>query len=75
MPRPKFIYAMSMFSYFYFQPRFHHNQSYNLIKTDILVFAHILEYLLLSLDDNFDEESEQFSDSKSSVSGCCSTFA
>ena len=58
MPRPKFIYAISMFSYFYFQPRFHHNQSYNLIKTDILVFAHILEYLLLSLDDHFDEESE-----------------
>ena len=30
-----------------------------------------IEYLLLFLDDNGDEESELYSDSKSSVSGCC----
>ena len=30
-----------------------------------------IEYLLLFLDDNGDEESELFSDSKNSVSECC----
>ena len=33
-----------------------------------LFFAHYLEYLLLFLDDNVDEENESFSNSKSSAS-------
>ena len=36
-----------------------------------LSFLHFLEYLLLFLDDNVDEESEQVSNSKSSASGFC----
>ena len=35
----------------------------------------LLEYLLLFLDDNMDEESEQFSNSKSSASGRCLAFS
>ena len=31
---------------------------YNVIKTDALVFVHFLEYDLLLLDDNVDEENE-----------------
>ena len=45
--RSRFIYVVSMKSIFHFQPHFHLNQSYNPIKTDTLVFAHFLEYLLV----------------------------
>ena len=34
-------------------------------------FLHFLEYLLSILDDNMDDESEWFSNSKTSSSGCC----
>ena len=40
-----------------------------------LLFVHFLEFLLLFLDHNVDEESKLFSNSKSSVSGCCFAFA
>ena len=40
-----------------------------------LFLIHFLEYLLLFLNDNVDEESEQYSNSKSSTSGCCLAFA
>ena len=40
-----------------------------------LFFAHVSEYLLLFLDDNVDEESESFWNSRSSASGCCLAFA
>ena len=47
-------YLRDLFFFFFFplqfQPHFYHNQSYNLIKTDIFVLAHFLEYLLLFLD-------------------------
>ena len=39
-----------------------------IIKTDILVFCtFLLEYLILVLDDNLDEESEYFSNSRNSA--------
>ena len=38
-------------------------------------FAHFLECFLLSLDDNVDEETSWFSNSKSSASACCLAFA
>ena len=41
----------------------------------LLIFAHFLEYFPLFLDNNVDEESELFSNSKSSVSECCLAFA
>ena len=40
-----------------------------------LLFVHFLEYLLLSLDDNVDEESELFLNNKSTASGCWLAFA
>ena len=40
-----------------------------------ILFVHFLEYLLLFLDNKVDEESEQFSNCKNSVSGCCLAFA
>ena len=43
---------------------------------NMLVFvAYFLEYVLLYLDDNIDEEYEQFPNSKSSTSGYCLGFA
>ena len=36
-----------------------------------LSFAHFLEYLLLSLDDNVDEETTEFFNSESSGTACC----
>ena len=44
-------------------------------KQMYLFLIHFLEYLLLFLNDNVDEESEQYSNSKSSTSGCCLAFA
>ena len=40
MPWPSSIYVASMWPIFHFQSHFHYNYSYNLIETDILVFAH-----------------------------------
>ena len=47
MSRPGSIYIVSMRSIFQLQPHFYHNQSYNPIKTDALVFSHFLEHLLI----------------------------
>ena len=60
MCRPWYIYFFYLASIFHF----HH-----------LPFAQFLEYLPLFLDDNIDEESELFSKTKSSTSGCCLVFA
>ena len=49
---------------FHFHLHFLHNQSYNPIKTDTLVFTHFYEYFLLFLDNNLYEESKKNSDSK-----------
>ena len=38
-------------------------------------FAYLLEYLILVSNDNMNEESVKFSNSKSSASGCCLAFA
>ena len=46
-----------------------------LLKQTHLAFVQFLKYLLLFLDGNVDEESEQFSNGKSSASGCCLAFA
>ena len=63
---PRSIYVISVWSIFHFQPHFHcHITSF---KQTHLFFVHFLEHLLLFLDDNVDEESEKFSDSKSSAS-------
>ena len=45
------------------------------MNTDTCSFAYFLEYALLFLDDNVDEECEKFSNSKSSGSGYCLAFA
>ena len=58
MSRPRSIYVVYMWSIFHFQFYFLHNQSYTSIITDAIVFAHFLEYILLFLDDNVDEQSE-----------------
>ena len=39
-----------------------------------LFFLHFLEYILLFLDNEVDEESKRCSNSKSSISGCCLAF-
>ena len=36
---------------------------------------YFLEYQLLFLEDNVDEERQQFSNKKGSVSGCCLAFS
>ena len=46
-----------------------------LLKQVYLIFVHFLEYLVLFLDDNINEESEKFSNSISSAPGCCLAFA
>ena len=45
------------------------------LKQTHLFFVHFLEYLLLFSDDNVDEESEKFSNSQCSPSGCSWAFA
>ena len=44
------------------------------VKETHLFFLHSSQYLQLILDYNVDEESEQFSNRKGSVSGCCLAF-
>ena len=44
------------------------------VKETHLFFLHSSQYLQLILDYNVDEESEQFSNKKGSVSGCCLAF-
>ena len=66
MSRHRPICVLPMWSIFHFHLHFYrHNSS----------FAYFLEYVLLFLYDNVDEEREQFSNSKSSASGCCLAFA
>ena len=48
----------SFYAVYSFKPRFYCHYSYNIIKIDTLIFVHFLEYLLLFLHDNVDEESE-----------------
>ena len=43
-------------------------------KQKYLFFLLFLEYLLLFLDDNVDNENEQLSNSKSSALACCLAF-
>ena len=43
-------------------------------KQTYLFSVHFLEYLVLYLDDNVDRNSEKFSISRSSASGCCLGF-
>ena len=45
------------------------------LKQTHLFFIHFVECLLLFLGNNLDKESEQFSNIKSSASGCCLAFA
>ena len=47
MSRPKSIYVVSLWSIFHFQPHFHCHQSYNIIKTDALVFCTFFRMLYL----------------------------
>ena len=56
MSRPRSIYVIAMWSFLHF----HYNLWFNLIKTDTLdVILHIfLEYALVLLDGNVDEESK-----------------
>ena len=42
--------------FFHFHLHFHYDQSYNFINTDTCSFGYFLEYILLFLDDNVDEE-------------------
>ena len=51
------------------------NHIISLKHTYKLAFCTDLECLLLFLDDNKNGESEWFSNSKSSASGCCLAFA
>ena len=44
-------------------------------ETHLFFFVHFLEYLLSFLDDKKDQESKTFSNSESSVAGCCLAFA
>ena len=70
MCRPRSIYVVSLCSIFDFQPHFHCRESYNVKKKQThLLFVHFLEYLLLFGDDNVDEKSKKFSNSKSSAAG------
>ena len=70
-----------VFSIFVFMSRFIFSLIFIVInhiisfKQTYLFPVLFLEHLLLFLDDKVDEESEKFSNSKSSVSGCCLAFA
>ena len=75
MSRAKSIYVLSFWHIFHFQPHFHCHQSYNVIKTDALVFCMFLEHLLFFLDDNMDEDGKWFSNNKRLTSGCYLAFA
>ena len=44
-------------------------------KQSNLFFAYFFEYLILIFEDNINEQTEEFSKSKSSASGCCLAFA
>ena len=61
--------------FFIFSPIFIVINHITLFKQTYLYFAHLLEYFLLLLGDNVDEESQQFSNSKNSASVCCIAFS
>ena len=69
MSRSSSIYVVSSWFIFHFHFHFPYNQPYNVIKADTFL-VHFL-YALLILDDNVDQESKQFSNSKSSALRCC----
>ena len=45
------------------------------MNTDMSILLLYLEYVMLLLDDNVDEECQYFSDVKNSASECCLAFA
>ena len=61
--------------FFIFSPIFIVINHITLFKQTYLYFAHLLEYFLLLLGDNVDEESQQFLNSKNSASVCCIAFS
>ena len=68
--RPKSIYDL----FFIFSLVFVVINHITPLKQTHLFFVHFSECLLLFLDDNVDEKSEYFSNSKCSASGCCLAF-
>ena len=58
-----------MYVIYFFDFHFQYNSSYNLIKTETLVFRTFFEYAQLFLDDNEDKGNNWLSNTKSSVSG------
>ena len=83
MSRPRSIYVVSMWSIFHFHLSFHLlfiSFSLWLILQfqecrHTCVFAYVLDYVLIFLDDNVDKECKLLSSNKSSASGCCLAFA
>ena len=72
MSRPRFIYLCGLFFISsLISITVNHITS---VKQTHLFFLHSSEYLQLILDDNVDEESQQFSNKKGSVSDCCLAF-
>ena len=69
------ITVVSMWSFFHYNPNFYYYESYNLIKTNTLVFIYFQWHLKLVLDDTMDEESKKISKSESLPTGCCLAFA
>ena len=67
--------VVSMWSFFHYNPNFYYYESYNLIKTNTLVFIYFQWHLKLVLDDTMDEESKKISKSESLPTGCCLAFA
>ena len=63
------------FFFYYFSLIFIAINHITSLKQTHLFFPDFLEYLLLLLDGNVDEESKLFSNSESSASGCCLAFA
>ena len=61
MSRPKSIYVISLWLFFIFSIIFIVIDDMTSFKHNYLLFVHVLEYLLLFLDDNVDKESEKFS--------------
>ena len=74
--RPRSTYVVSMWSYFHFFAFIFImiNRTVSWIQTH-LFYCLLLEYVLLFLDDDMDDECEEFSNSKISASGCCLALA
>ena len=70
MCRHTFIYIVSLCFIFIFSLIFIAMDQITPLKQTYLFSVHFLEYILLFLDDNVDE-TNKFSNSKNSASGCC----